>query len=152
VNTQQESSTLAFILTTTSGYIQETGGQLTVNFNSVQLDTSSPQAYSFGVVATAAPGFAITELKWDFGDGASIIVPYCCENQVSEVQYHAYQQTGSYSVVVIACDSGGNCGDTAVTVNWITPIPEYQNIIIPILGALSAAMLTLGYMKRRRVG
>lgn len=150
-NTPQDSSTVPFIVSTTSGYVVETGGELAVNFNSVQLDTSSPQAYSFGVVATAASGYAITQLKWSFGDGSSIVVPYCCESQVTEVQYHAYQQPGSYSVVVVACDSGGNCGDAAVTVNWASPVPEYSNTAIPILGALLASMLTLGYAKRKRV-
>lgn len=151
LNTPEDSSTVPFVVTTTSGYVVETGGGLTVNFNSVQLDTSSPQAYSFGVVATAASGFTVADLKWSFGDGSSIVVPYCCESQVSEVQYHAYQLPGSYSVVVVACDSGGNCGDAAVTVNWATPVPEYSNVGIPILGALSASMLTLAYAKRKRL-
>ena len=150
-NSPQETSTLSFTLTTTSSYFVSTGGQLTVSFNSVQLDTSSPQAYAFGVTATAAPGFQITRLHWDFGDGIFVDVPYCCQSQVSEVRYHAYPQPGSYQVTVIAYDSGGNSGDAVTTISWPTPIPEYSNLAIPLLSALFAGLLTLGYVKRKRV-
>ena len=152
VNSPQDSSTLSFTLTTTSSYLVGTGGQLTVNFNSVQLDTSSPQAYSFGITATATPGFTITRLHWDFGDGIFLDVPYCCQSQVSEVRYHAYQQPGSYQVTVIAYDSGGNSGDAATTISWPTPVPEYPNIAAPLLGAVLAGLLTLGYARRKRIG
>ena len=151
-NSPLDSSTLSFTLTTTSSYIVGTGGQLTVNFNSVQLDTSSPQAYSFGITATATPGFTITRLHWDFGDGIFLDVPYCCQSQVSEVRYHAYQQPGSYLVTVIAYDSGGNSGDAATTISWPTPVPEYPNIAAPLLGAVLAGLVTLGYARRKRLG
>lgn len=123
-----------------------------VSFNSVQLDTSSPQAYAFGIIATAAPGFQITRLHWDFGDGIFLDVPYCCQNQVSEVRYHAYTQPGSYEVTVIAYDSGGNSGDAVTTISWPSPIPEYPVVAIPLLTALLAGLLTLSYAKRKRVG
>jgi len=150
VNSPQDSSTLSFTLTTTSSYFVGTGGQLTVSFNSVQLDTSSPQAYAFGIIATAAPGFTLTRLHWDFGDGTFLDVPYCCQSQVSEVRYHAYQQPGSYQVTVTAYDSGGNSGYAVTTVSWPTPVPEYPIVAIPLLTALLAGLLTLGYAKRKR--
>jgi len=151
VNSPQETSTLSFTLTTTSSYFVSTGGQLVVSFNSVQLDTSSPQAFAFGVTATAAPGFQITRLHWDFGDGIFLDVPYCCQSQVTEVRYHAYMQPGSYQVTVIAYDNGGNSGDAVTTVSWPTPIPEYPNLAIPLVGALLAGLLSLGYAKRKRI-
>lgn len=129
---------------------EATGGPLTVNFNSVQLDTSSPQAYAFGVVATAAPGFTITGLHWEFGDGTFLDVPYCCPTQVTEVQYHAYQQPGAYTVLVVAYDSGGNSGSAIVTVSWLTPVPEYPTVAIPLLGALLAALAVVKYAKNKR--
>jgi len=150
MNSLQESSTLSFTVTTTSSYLVATGGPLTVNFNSVQLDTSSPQAYAFGIVATASPGFTITRLHWEFGDGSFLDVPYCCPSQVSEVQYHAYQQAGSYTVLVVAYDSGGNSGSAMVTVSWFTPVPEYPALAIPLLGALLAALTTVKYAKNKR--
>ena len=150
MNFPQESSTLSFTVTTTSSYLVTTGGPLTVKFNSVQLDTSSPQAYAFGVVATAAPGFTITRLHWEFGDGSFLDVPYCCPTQVTEVQYHAYQQPGSYTVLVVAYDSGGNSGSAVVTVSWLTPVPEYPTLAIPLLGALLAAVATIKYTKNNR--
>jgi PKD repeat protein len=150
VNAPEDSSTISFTLTTTSSYFVGTGGLLTVTFNSVQLDTSSPQAYAFGIVATAAPGFTITGLHWDFGDGSFLDAPYCCQSQVSEVRYHAYQQPGLYQVQVTAYDSGGNSGDAVTTISWPTPVPEYPNLATPLLGALMAALLTLGYAGSKR--
>jgi PKD repeat protein len=127
VNSPQESST--------------SNGQLAVIFNSVQLDTMSPQAYAFGVAAQAAQGFTITRLHWDFGDGINLDVPYCCQSQVSEVRYHAYQQPGTYTVTVTAYDSGGNMGDAATTISWPTPVPEFQTATLPLL----LFMLTIVY-------
>jgi PKD repeat protein len=152
VNSPQDSFTLSFTLTTTSSYFVTTSGQLTVNFNSVQLDTSSPQAYAFGIVANAAVGFTITRLHWDFGDGIFLDVPYCCQSQVSEVRYHAYQQPGSYQVTVTAYDSGGNSGSAVTTISWATPVPEYPTVAIPLLGALLAGLMALGYAKSKRLG
>jgi PKD repeat protein len=151
VNSPQETSTISFTLTTTSSYFVSTGGQLIVSFNSVQLDTSSPQAYAFGVTATAAPGFQITRLHWDFGDGIFLDVPYCCHSQVSEVRYHAYMQPGLYQVTVIAYDNGGNSGNAVTTISWPTPVPEYPNLAIPLLSGVFALLVTLGYAKRKRV-
>jgi len=150
VNSPQESTTLSFTMTTTSSYLVTTGGPLTVNFNSVQLDTGSPQAYAFGVVATASPGFTITGLHWEFGDGSFLDVPYCCQSQVSEVQYHAYPHPGSYTVMVWAFDSGGNFGNAIVTVSWPTPVPEYPMLAIPLLGALVASLAAVKYAKNNR--
>ena len=150
VNSPQESTTLSFTMTTTSSYLVTTGGPLTVNFNSVQLDTGSPQAYAFGVVATASPGFTITGLHWEFGDGSFLDVPYCCQSQVSEVQYHAYPHPGSYTVMVWAFDSGGHFGNAIVTVSWPTPVPEYPTLAIPLLGALVASLAAVKYAKNNR--
>lgn len=150
VDSPQESSTLSFTLTTTSSYFVTTGGLLTVNFNSVQLDTSSPQAYAFGVTVTAAPGFTITRLHWEFGDGIFLDVPYCCQSQVSEVRYHAYQQPGTYTVLVAAYDSGGNFGDAFVTVSWPTPVPEFPATIGPVITSLIMGLATIGFLKTRR--
>jgi hypothetical protein len=150
-NTPQQSATLSFTLTTTSSYIVTTGGHLTVKFNSVQVDTSSPQAYAFGITATAAPGATITRLHWEFGDGTFLDVPYCCENQVSEVRYHAYQQPGTYTVLIIAYDSAGNFGDAFVTVSWPTPIPEFTAFIGPVLISIIMGLATVGFLKSRRI-
>ena len=150
VNSPQESSTISFTLTTTSSYLVTTGGQLTVNFNSVQLDTSSPQAYAFGVTAAAAPGFTISRLHWEFGDGIFLDVPYCCQTQVSEVRYHAYQQPGSYTVLVIAYDSGGNFGDAVTTVSWPTPVPEFPSVAMPFLAAVLMVVTTAALTRRAK--
>lgn len=153
VNSPQDSSTISFTMTTTSSYLVTTGGPPSVNFNSIQLDTGSPQAYAFGVVAKASPGFAITELDWQFGDGSPVLrFPYCCQSQVSEVRYHSYQAPfqPSYNVVVVAYDSGGNVGYATATVNWPTPVPEYPTLAIPLLGALLAVLTTIKYAKSKR--
>ncbi len=147
-NSPQATSTISFTVTTTSNYQVVTGGPLQVNFNSVDLTTPPPQAYSFGVAAKTFPGLWITRLHWEFGDGAFLDVPYCCQTQVSEVQYHAYAQPGSYTVVVVAFDNAGNFGDAFVTVNWITPVPEYPTYAIPLFISLIAVLAAAAYAKK----
>jgi hypothetical protein len=122
---------------------------LQVNFNSVQVDTAPPQAYSFGVQAKTFPGLWITRLHWEFGDGTFLDVPYCCQSTVSEVQDHAYSQQGSYTVIVVAYDNAGNFGDVFVTVNWVTPIPEYPNYGTPLFIALFVVLGAAAFGKRR---
>ncbi len=150
-NNPQETSTISFTVTTTSNYQVVTGGPLQVNFNSVQLTTPPPQAYSFGVVAKTFPGFWITRLHWEFGDGAFLDVPYCCQRQISEVQYHAYAQPGSYTVVVVAFDNAGSFGNAFVTVNWVTPVPEYPSFSLPLLVSLLAVLAAAAYAKGKHV-
>jgi hypothetical protein len=148
LNSPEGSSTISFTFTTTSSYLVTTGGQLAVNFNSVQLDTNSPQAYAFGVTAMAVPGFTITRLHWEFGDGIFLDVPYCCQSQVSEVRYHSYEQPGSYTVMVIAYDSGGNFGDAITTISWPTPVPEFPSVALPLLTAVFMVVTTATLTRR----
>ncbi len=154
VNSPQQLATISFTMTTTSNYLVTTAGPPSVSFNSIQLDTSTPQAFAFGVNAKASQGFTITELDWQFGDGSPMLrVPYCCQSVVSEVQYHSYQPPfqQSYTVTVIAYDnSGGSPGYATATVNWPTPVPEYPSLAIPLLGALLAALATVKYAKNTR--
>lgn len=150
-NSPQATASISFTITTTTNYPVQTGGVLQVNFNSVQLDTISPQAYSFGVNAKTFPGLWITRLQWQFGDGAFLNVPYCCQSQVSEVQYHAYAPPPqSYTVVVLAFDNAGNFGGAAVTVNWTTPVPEYPSFGLPVLASILIVLATAAYAKGRR--
>ncbi len=149
-NGPQDSTSVSFTVTTTTNYHVTTAGAIKVNFDSVQLTTPPPQAYSFGVSAKTAPGLSIIRLHWEFGDGAFKDVPYCCQGQVSEVQYHAYAQPGSYTVIVVAYDNGGNFGYAVVTVNWVTPIPEYPNYGLPIFISLFAALAAAAYARSKR--
>ena len=142
-------TSISFTLTTTTNYPVTTSGALQVMFDSVQLTNPPPQVYSFGVVAKTTPGFWITRLVWQFGDGAVLDVPYCCQSQVSEVQYHAYSQPGSYTVVVVAFDNAGNFGNADVTVNWVTPIPEYPTYALPLIASLLAAFFGIISIKKR---
>ena len=150
-NRPQGTTSISFTVTTTTNYQVQTGGILQVSFNSVQVDTVPPQAYSFGVNAMTFPGLWITRLHWEFGDGAFLDVPYCCQSQVSEVQNHAYAQPGSYTVVVVAYDNMGNFGDAFVTVNWVQPIPEYPSYGLPLLIGLFTVLAAATYAKSRRL-
>jgi hypothetical protein len=127
-----------------------TSGSLQVVFNSVQVDSTPPQSYSFGVNAKTAPGNWITRLHWEFGDGSFLDVPYCCQSQVSEVQNHAYAQQGSYTVAVVAFDNVGNYGATLVTVNWVTPVPEYPSYGLPLLLSLFVMLAAAGLVRSKR--
>jgi hypothetical protein len=146
----QQTASISFTVTTTTNYQVQTGGVLQVNFNSVQVDTIPPQAYSFGVDAKTFPGLWITRLHWEFGDGAFLDVPYCCQSEVSEVQNHAYAQPGTYTVVVVAYDNMGNFGDVFVTVNWVQPIPEYPSYSLPLIIGLFTVLAAATYAKSRR--
>ena len=95
-----------------------TGGIVQVSFNSSEITQSYPQAYSFGVTATASPGALIMNLTYQFGDGSSKVSVYCCQAQVSEVQYHIYSQPGTYTVTVTAYDNAGNSGSVQKLVTW----------------------------------
>ncbi len=149
-NSPQGTTSISFTITTTTNYPVQTGGMLQVNFNSVQVDTTPPQAYSFGVDAKTFPGLSITRLHWEFGDGAFLDVPYCCQNEVSEVRNHAYSQPGSYTVVVVAYDNAGNFGDAFVTVNWVQPVPEYQTPGLPLLMSVFAVLVVATYARSKR--
>jgi hypothetical protein len=144
-NVAQESVSLT--ITSTTSLSATSAGAVEVTFNSVDLTQASPQAYSFGVTAETSPGLTITKLSWQFGDGATKDVPYSAQSEVSEVQYHAYSTPGTYTVSVIAYDSMGNAGYAQVTVNWITPVPEYSSYGIALL--LSLLLVPVLIRKRR---
>jgi hypothetical protein len=145
----QDSSTISYTMTSTSNYMVTTGGVLQVNFDSIQLTIAPPQAYSFGVYAKTFPGLWITRVLWQFGDGSSMDVPYCCQSQVSEVRYHSYTSPGPYTVNVVAFDNAGNVGIAAVTVDWVTPIPEYPNYSLSLIGAMIVAFIGLAVVRGR---
>jgi PKD repeat protein len=144
----QATTSVSFTVTTTSNYPVTTGGNLQVMFDSVQVTGSSPQAYSFGVMAKTSPGLWITRLVWQFGDGAVMDVPYCCRDQISEVQYHAYSQPGTYQVSVVAFDNAGNFGNAIVNVNWVTPMPEYSTYGFPLIVSLLIAVFGIAKIRK----
>ena len=76
-------------------------------------------------------------------------VPYCCQSQVSEVQYHAYAQPGTYTVIVVAFDNAGNFGNAVVTVNWVTPVPEYTAYGFPLIASLLIALFGVALVRKR---
>ena len=145
---QSGSSSISFTVTTTSNYPMTTGGPLQVVFDSIQLTSPPPQAYSFGVTAKTFPGFSITLVHWQFGDGAFVDVPYCCQSQVSEVQYHAYSQEGTYTVLVVAYDNVGNSGSAVVSVSWTTPVPEYPSYGLPLAASLLVVMIGIAWLRK----
>jgi PKD repeat protein len=148
-NVLQAGTSVSFTFTTTSNYQVTSGGNLQVMFNSIQLTGSPPQAYSFGVAAKTSPGLSITRILWQFGDGVGMDLPYCCQSQVSEVQYHAYAQPGTYTVVVVVFDNGGNFGNAIVTVNWTAPVPEFPAYGLPLLASLLTAFLGINRIRKK---
>jgi PKD repeat protein len=138
---------VSLTITSTTLLSATSGGTVQVIFNSVDLTEYSPQAYSFGVTATTSPGLTITKLSWRFGDGVGKDVPYSAQSEVSDVQYHAYSTPGTYTVSVIAYDSVGDAGYAQVTVNWVTPVPEYSSYGLALLFSL----LLVPVLLRRRL-
>jgi PKD repeat protein len=99
-------------------------------------------------VAKTSPGLWITRLVWVFGDGALMDIPYCCQNEVSEVQYHAYSQPGTYQVSVVAFDNAGNSGNALVNVNWVTPVPEYTTYGVPLIVSLLVTIFGIAQIRK----
>ena len=92
-----------------NGIRPETTQVLTVWFDAPpQLTISYPPAYLFNVAAKTAPGLWITNLHWDFGDGATLDVPFSAQNQVSDIRAHQYANSANYCVTVTAYDNAGN--------------------------------------------
>jgi PKD repeat protein len=135
-STNVAQNNVSITITSTTSLSATSAGPVQVTFNSVDLTQYYPQAYSFGVTAKASPGSTITKLSWQFGDGVTKDVPYSAQNQVSEVEYHAYSTPGTYTVSVVAYDSMGNAGYAQVTVNWVTPLPEYSSYGLALLFSL----------------
>jgi len=75
-------------------------------------------------------------------------VPYCCQSHVSEVRYHAYANPGPYTVYVAAFDNAGNAGTAWVTVNWVTPIPEYPSYSLSLIASLVVVFVGLAAVRR----
>lgn len=144
-------TSVSFTVTTTSNYPATMGGALQVNFDSIQLTTPVPQAYAFGVRAKTSQGLWITQLVWQFGDGSMMNVPYCCQSDVSEVQYHSYTQQGSYTVMVVAYDNMGNFGNAIVTVNWTTPVPEFKTGTLTMFATLFIVLTVGAILKKRQI-
>ena len=147
-STNVNQNSVSLTITSTTSLYATSAGSVQVTFNSVDLTQLSPQAYSFGVSAKATPGSTITKLSWQFGDGITKDSIYSAQSQVSEVQYHAYASAGTYTVSVIAYDSMGNAGYAQVTVNWVTPVPEYSSYGIALLLSL---LLVPVILRKRRV-
>ena len=149
VNASNPSDEVPFVCNSNPA-LTTTGGSVQVYFDPVDLTQLPPQTCQFNVHANAAIGSTITMLIWDFGDGNITQVPYCCQRQVSEMQYHAYAydypNTQAYNVKVIAFDSSGKSGYAQIVVNWSTPVPEYPNFNIVLL----LAMLLVPVLIRRR--
>ena len=136
-----------------------TGGLVQVSFNSGEITQSYPQAYAFGVTATASPGALIDNLTYQFGDGSSKVSVYCCQAQVSEVQYHIYSEPGTYTVTVTAYDNAGNSRSVQKLVNWPNGLngqqsePAYviaQTQVI-VYGSLKSTLICLPGIAESRV-
>jgi PKD repeat protein len=133
------------------GTSSASGGSIQVYFDPIDLTMAPPQACSFNVHAKTSPGLTITALKWDFGDGSKKYVPYCCQTQVSEIQYHAYDYSVNpkpYTVTVVAYDNAKQSGYVQAVVNWSTPVPEYSNYGVTLL--LSLLLVPILIRRRRR--
>jgi hypothetical protein len=95
-------------------------------------------------MAKTSPGLWITHMIWQFGDGAMKDIVYCCQSQVSDVQYHAYSQPGSYTVTLFALDNLGNSGSAMVTVNFTVSGTTTSSTTAQ--GSLQSGGLLFGYV------
>ena len=99
-----------------------------------QLTTAYPPAYLFNVAAKTASGLWITSLHWDFGDGATLDVPFSGQSQVSDTRAHQYASQTNYCVSVTAYDSAGNTATASESLmpNFdftLTATPTTQSVV-----------------------
>lgn len=99
-----------------------------------QLTTAYPPAYVFNVAAKTASGLWITSLHWDFGDGATLDVPFSGQSQVSDIRAHQYAAQANYCVSVTAYDSAGNTAAVSQSLmpNFdftLTATPTSQSVV-----------------------
>ncbi|HYV99816.1 MAG TPA: PKD domain-containing protein [Candidatus Acidoferrum sp.] len=97
-----------------------------------QLTVLYPPAYSFNVAAKTSTGLWITSLHWDFGDGSTKDVVFCCQSQVDDVQNHIYKDQANYIITVTACDNAGNCSDVCVSLKpdfTLSASPSSQSVV-----------------------
>ncbi|MGA3108955.1 MAG: PKD domain-containing protein [Candidatus Bathyarchaeia archaeon] len=107
----------------------ESAQVLTVWFDAApQLTIAYPPAYLFNVAAKTASGLWITSLHWDFGDGATLDVPFSGQSQVSDIRAHQYATQANYCVTVTAYDSAGN---TAVVSQPLMPNYDFTLTATP---------------------
>jgi len=118
---------------------------LQVWFNGpAQLTTLYPPAYMFNVAAKTSSGLWIESLHWDFGDGSTKDVPFCCQSQISDIQNHIYKDQANYIITVTACDNAGNCNDVCVSLKpdfTLSASPSSQSVV---QGKLETYNVTVG--------
>ena len=96
------------------------------------LTTLYPPAYMFNVAAKTSSGLWIVSLHWDFGDGSTLDLPFCCQSQISDIQNHIYKDQANYIITVTACDNEGNCNDVCVSLKpdfTLSASPSSQSIV-----------------------
>ncbi|MGO9644694.1 MAG: PKD domain-containing protein [Candidatus Bathyarchaeia archaeon] len=109
-----------------------------------QLTTLYPPAYMFNVAAKTSSGLWIESLHWDFGDGSTKDVPFCCQSQISDIQNHIYKDQANYIITVTACDNAGNCNDVCVSLKpdfTLSASPSSQSVV---QGKLETYNVTVG--------
>jgi len=97
-----------------------------------QLTTLYPPAYLFNVAAKTSSGLWIKSLHWDFGDGSTLDLPFCCQSQINDLRAHVYKDQSNYIITVTACDNGGNCNDVCVSLKpdfTLSASPSSQSIV-----------------------
>jgi len=86
-----------------------------------QLLDADPCAYEFDVHAQTSSGLWITSLRWNFGDGSTLALPFSALSVVDDIRTHIYSVTGTYSVSVVAFDNAGDSGSAGQTLTNVIP-------------------------------
>jgi len=102
-----------------------------------------PPAYLFNVRATTSSGLWIKSLHWDFGDGSTLDIPFCCQSQISDQRAHKYMSQGNYIITVVACDNAGNCNEVCQTLKpdfTLSASPSSQSVVQGQVATYSVAI------------
>ena len=103
---------------------------LQVWFDRPQFLNVDPCAYELDVHAQTSIGLWITSLRWNFGDGSTLNLPFSAQSVVDDIRTHIYSVSGTYAVSVVAFDNAGNTGSAGQTLTNVIPgncIPAPRN-------------------------
>jgi len=94
---------------------------LQVWFDRPQFLNVDPCAYELDVHAQTSIGLWITSLRWNFGDGSTLNLPFSAQSVVDDIRTHIYSVSGTYAVSVVAFDNAGNTGSAGQTLTNVIP-------------------------------
>jgi len=125
-----------------SSTITVTAAPITLTVTGTVNATSGTAPLSVSFTCTPTGGTGPYTYSWDFGDG---------QTSTSQNASHTYNSVGVYTATLTVTDSDSNTAQwsTVITVTSSSTIPEFSDVIIPIVGLMLIA-LVFGRTRKHR--